>query len=244
MNRIPIFIIGLFVVCCVGCAYNPGPNTLAPGKTIPAKAGSTYTFKNVQIDTNGHTIDSTAYFTRDSVDEVGITYFGKTNVTHLTTIDQRFGYSVSEQYINYETNGDISIYSGGAGGLGLGGGNVPDWITYCVQSHQLTSFKFADTTIDFNGVPLHLTAFDSVVFVNNGTYHVGSTTLAVINMKQTATITGTVVVVPLLTQTLVQHLSFAPSIGYYADQKTDPSKNPAGPSSQGNEVSLTSYTLR
>jgi hypothetical protein len=217
-----------------------------PGKTIAPKAGSTYTFKNTTIDTNGVTIESSAYFTTDSVVETGISYMGKSNVTHVVTTNLSSGVQ-SDSYLNFEPNGDVSFYSGGGAGFGFGGGSIPDWTLFGAQSHTVTHFNIADTSVDLlgNGTLIHIVIADSIFYVDNGTFSIMGKNLAVINMNQVVNFTGSIVI-PLFSSRQISHFAMAPSIGYYADQRTDPGKSPipGGQMSQGSESILTSYTLR
>ncbi len=230
----------------VGCAYNPGPNLNAPGKTVPAKPGSTYTFKNVQTDTTGKAIDSTLYYSKDSIAEVGITYNLKTNVTHIVSVDPVSGFSYGDTYINYETNGDISIYSGASGSFG--GVTLPPWRTYAVQSHTTAGAKFADTTVTLPQIPIpvHITAFDTLSYVNSGTYANGTNNIPVFNMRDVLTENGSALILSLTLHT-VSHLAFAPSLGYVVSQITDPTISPNTtyiPSFGGSEMTLTGYILK
>lgn len=229
----------------VGCAYDPGANTL-PGKTVAPKAGSTFTFKNVQIDTLGKTIDSSAYTSRDSIMEIGTTYSGKTNVTHLSSTDLKTGVK-SDTYINYETNGDVSIFTGG-GGQSIFGGTFPNWLTLTVQSHTTTTLKLIDTTISFllGGVslPVHIVAIDTQKYVNNGTASVSGNTLPVINMSELIVATFNAILLSSST-TSITKIAFAPSIGYITDQRSEPTKGIFGTrASNGSETTLISYTLK
>lgn len=250
MNKLLFSFLAVFVACCIGCGYKPDEPS-GPGKTIPAKAGSTYTFKNTPIDTTGVELTDSSYMTMDSVVETGITYTGKTNVTHLVTTDLRTGLK-TDKYINYEANGDISFSVGG--GLGAAFGlPFPDWNTYTVQSHTTTSVQLFDTTIDLTALglpaPLHISGSDTLSYVNTGSVPVSSKSLPVFNMKLLGVFKGDMtifVVIPVFATTSVTTLSFAPEIGYYAKQRTEPIKNlPLGfPAVQGSNVLLISYQLR
>jgi hypothetical protein len=220
-----------------------------PGRTVSPKAGSTFAFKNFQTDTLGKPIDSTITYTRDSVIETGITYAGKTNVTHFISVDAATGAVVtgSDTYYNYESNGDISINTGGAGISGFFGITLPAWSTYPVQSHTPSGFKFLDTTISVTGfpVPIPVKGFDSISYVNNGTYSAGSANIPVFNSRHNTTIVLSIIISQ-FTIPVTTHLSFAPSLGYDASEITDPTSGQGGlfPSSGGSEKILISYNLK
>lgn len=236
-----------FVFCMVmysGCSYNPGPNSMGPGKTIPAKAGSTYNFKTVQTDTTGKPIDSTTRYSRDSVVSSGQDTLGKTNVTHFVSIDTVYGYTYNDTYINFEANGDLSFYQPGGG---LGGVTLPDWRTYPMQSHTTIGAKVGDTTITFPGipVPISLTAFDSLFYVASGAYSAGTTSIPVFNLKEVITVNATILFSP-VKFTPTRHISFAPSLGYIVADTADPVLSTVAviPSSGGSIKTLVSYKLK
>jgi hypothetical protein len=190
----------------------------------------------------------------DSVAETGITYLGKTHVTHLISIDMRFG-TKTDSYVNYEDNGDISI-SANAGIstlLSVFGIHLPDWDTYTVQSHSKISYQLFDTTLDLTTLglpaPIHITGSDTISYVNTGTVSVSSKSLPVFNMKQLGIYNGDMtifIVIPVFSTTSLITLSFAPEIGNYAQKGTEPIKDlPLGfPSIQGSNVVLVSYHLK
>ncbi len=233
----------LCILFITGCSYNPGPNSTGPGKTVPAKSGSTYTFKNVRTDTTGKKIDSTTYYSRDSVVFSGRDTLGKTNVSDIASVDTATGFVFSHTYYNFESNGDISLYSGSGGGFG--GVTLPDWRTYPMQTHLTIGAKIGDTTLTIPGipVPIPIKAYDSVFYVNSSTYPVGS--IPVYNFKEVITVNATIFFAP-VTFVLTRHLSFAPSLGYIISDITDPSISPTPliPSNGGSEMTLVSYKLK
>ncbi|MFI5265027.1 MAG: hypothetical protein ACHQM6_10970, partial [Candidatus Kapaibacterium sp.] len=183
-----------------------------PGKTIPAKPGSTFIFKNDQTDTSGRVIDSTVYYSKDSIAETGVFYAGKTNVTHIISVDPVTGLAYYDSYINFETNGDISVYVGSNGGFG--GVTLPPWRTYPIQSHVTLGAKVGDTTITFPGIPLPIPikVYDSLFYVNNSIFSVGTINIPVFNSLEVVTINATVIIAPITSRTL-RLISFAPSLG-------------------------------
>lgn len=250
MNKILFFLFAGFVVCCIGCGYNPDEPS-GPGKTVAAKAGSTFTYKNTPIDTTGKELNDSSYITVDSVAETGITYLGKTHVTHFISTDMRFGIK-SDKYVNYEDNGDVSFSTGGGFGAAFGV-SFPDWNTFTIQSHTKISMQLVDTTLDLTGLglpaPIHISGSDTLSYVNTGTVSVGSKSLPVFNMKQFGVFSGDMkifIVIPVFSTTALSTLSFAPEIGYLAKQRTEPIKNlPLGfPSIRGTESVLISYQLK
>ena len=236
-----------------GCSYNPTPD-YTPGKTVPAKSGTTYTFKNTPIDTTGKPMPDSSYMTVDSVAETGLQLYGKNNVTHIVSTNLKFGLS-TDNYINFESNGDVSIYtSSGIGAiLAVFGINIPPWVTYPVQSHTTVSLKLFEDTVTIPNIPLPLDVVgsDTNSFVNTGTATASGKTMGVFNLKSVTPISGSTspfpgIKVPIFTTSQVRTISFAPSIGYYTDQLSNPMTNlPFGvPAIQGSDAVLVSYTLK
>ncbi len=243
----------VLIVFYTGCAYNPGPTITGPGKTVPPKTGSVYIYNNTPIDTNGHPMPDSAYTTIDSIAATGTTFSGKTNVTQVSIRNTKTGL-VTNSYYNYETNGDLSEYVHGSA-LSFLGITYPDWVTYPMQSHTTSGSKVADTTISFPvgpiSVPIHMVVTDSLSYVNAGTYSFNQTSLAVFNLKHETFYNGTITLIPGLPGTQIgttgtTSLSFAPSIGFYAERKSDPIIVPQGlfPSINGLDITLTSYQLK
>ena len=247
MNRIPIFVIAVFVICSAGCHYDPGPPA-GPGKTTPAKTGSTYTYKNTPIDTTGKLLTDSSYTTIVTVAITDTTYNGKTHVTRFSTQNMKTGL-ITNSFINYEDNGDISEYSGGSF-LTVLGIKYPDWVTYPAQSHTSIGFKVYDDTVKILPVPIYLVVMDSITYVNWNSFPINNSSIPVLNLKQDRNYKGEVIIIagfpgiPIGTNE-VTTISFAPSIGYYADRTSQPTKVPQGlfPSFQGSEMTLVSYTL-
>jgi len=161
------------ITVCSGCSYNPGSSNNGPGQTVPPKTGSVYIYNNTPIDTNGHPMTDSAYTTIDSVTATGMTYNGKSNVTHISTRNLKTGL-VSSSYINYEANGDVSEYVG-LSFLSLLGITYPDWATYPMQSHASVGRKAFDSTVNYpvpgiGTVPIHMMVLDTISYINTGSF--------------------------------------------------------------------------
>ncbi|MDP4237800.1 MAG: hypothetical protein Q8919_15265, partial [Bacteroidota bacterium] len=164
----------------------------------------------------------------------------------IANVDTTYGFVLSHTYLNFESNGDLSVYVGG-NGSSFAGVALPDWRTYPMQTHTTFGVKVADTTITFPGIPLPipLKVFDSMFYVNSGVYTVGTASIPVFNMKESLTYDATILFSAITTST-ARHISFSPSLGYIISDITDPTKSPIGaiPSFGGLEVTLISYKLK
>ncbi len=239
----------LCIVFITGCSYNPGPNSVAPGKTMPGKAGSVYVYNNTPIDSNGHLLTDSAFMTVDSVAETGLTYNGRTNVTRFSIRNLKTGL-ITSSYINFESNGDISEYIG-LSFLSFIGITYPDWATYPMQSHTSSGSKVADTTIQFpvpslGTVPIHIIVMDSLVYINWSSYPIDNTSISVFNLKHGTHFGGTVALFIPINSDALTTVSFAPSLGYYCEKTTQPFHFPLGilPPTNGTEKKLVSYNLK
>ncbi|MEI8133845.1 MAG: hypothetical protein WCH46_02060 [bacterium] len=230
-----------------GCKYEPATPEL-PGKTVAPKAGSVYVYDNYQTDTTGKKIDSSYSQSKDSVVESGITYSGKTNVVHMVSVDPVTGSVLlgSDSYLNFESSGDVSVYTGGAGGIGIPGVKLPDWNLMAVQTHTTVTAKVFDSTITFPGVPLpiHLTVTDTNRYVNTGTYTMGSIKLPIFNLVQSVLVNANAILTQ-INMINTTHIQYAPSIGNIASSVTDPTIDNSGfLGSQGGSIqTLVSYKL-
>jgi hypothetical protein len=108
--------------CFVGCTSDSTSPTAIPVVPVSPGVGSSFLYYAVTIDSTGRItyIDMDTLY-GDTVLATGISQFGKTNVTQFTP---NFLY----QYVNYETNGDISYYVNPAAG------QTGTWITVPLDS--------------------------------------------------------------------------------------------------------------
>src|SRR5207244_203861 len=84
-----------------------------PGKTITVKVGSTFTFMNTPIDTNGKLMTDSSYMTVDSVANGDTNFMTKPYAMRITSRNTKTGL-VTSSYINFEANGDYSEYIAGS----------------------------------------------------------------------------------------------------------------------------------
>jgi hypothetical protein len=92
----------IVLVCCVlflgGCSSNAPTGSNSPLSIASPNVGSTFQYREIEIDSTGKITDTVAIVTR-SVLATGITQYDKTNVTQY-----------SNGFINYDANGDIEVY--------------------------------------------------------------------------------------------------------------------------------------
>lgn len=125
----------------VGCSDSTSSNApLGPGQ------GSSYIYDTYMTDSVGQTVPGSNVTSTMTVDAVGITYNGKSNV-HRFVSDQK-----DTTYMHYEPNGDVAIY----GSLQGMQGNLPvqlpiryepGWILFPFGSKTATALPPIDTTI-------------------------------------------------------------------------------------------------
>ncbi len=110
------------IFCYAGCASDsesPAPIHVVP---VSPGVGSSFLYYALTLDSTGAItkVDSSMLY-GDTVLAVGLSQFGKTNVTQFTP---NFLY----QYVNYESDGDISYY------MNPGTGQMGTWITVPLDS--------------------------------------------------------------------------------------------------------------
>ena len=126
-----------FAICLGGCSspststVNPGSNAVSPG------VGSSFTYNLVGMDTL-HAIVSDNFLRGDTVLAVGLTMFGKTNVTQFTP-------NGFYEFVNYEPNGDISYFH-----KMTSQDDSSRWITVPLASEGQTFSPNADTDLSIN----------------------------------------------------------------------------------------------
>ncbi|MEP7235269.1 MAG: hypothetical protein ABI778_08235 [Ignavibacteriota bacterium] len=246
MKQYTFFVVAGFVLYLCGCAYDPSePGLSKPGKTIPPASGSAFTYENIPIDTNGVEHPDSSYFSIVAIADSGITYAGKTNVTHLTTLNLKDG-SSGDEYVAYESNGGISFYTG-ASIFSFIGLRLPDWNTFPVQTKVTSGAKVADTNISFNAIPIAVKGYDTTNYIGSANTKVSGKDIAIINMKHSLTFNcvATLIIQIPFNVFIITTASIAPSIGYYTNRVNEPVKIPVPgfPSFAGLRQTLVSYHL-
>ncbi len=116
---VAVFIAAIFFFA--GCkSDSTGPTVLHVVPVSPG-VGSSFLYYAVTVDSTGQVTTDMDTLYGDTVLFTGTTQFGKTNVTQFTP---NFLY----QYVNYETNGDISYYVNPAAG------ETGTWVTVPLDS--------------------------------------------------------------------------------------------------------------
>ncbi len=111
-------IAGFYIAGCKSASESPAPIHIVP---VSPGVGSSFLYYAISIDSIENIMVDSAKLYGDTVLAVGTSQFGKTNVTQFTP---NFLY----QYVNYETNGNISYY------VNPGAGQTGTWITIPLDS--------------------------------------------------------------------------------------------------------------
>ena len=129
---------GLTFSSCL--SSSTGPNSGSETLQTPPGVGSIFVYHQWYIDTSGMIAGSERYDTMTII-ATGISFAGKHNVTQIVL-------ATDTGYLNYESNGDISMYRGSDGYPGGRSG----WLTVPLSSKSTQSFTYIDS-VDFgNGV--------------------------------------------------------------------------------------------
>jgi hypothetical protein len=110
-------VIGLFAAGCKSDSTSPAP----PIHSVSPGVGSSFLYYALTIDSIGRVIVNMDTLYGDTVLATGISQYGKTNVTQYTP-------NFLFQYVNYETNGNLSYY------VNPGAGQTSQWITVPMDS--------------------------------------------------------------------------------------------------------------
>jgi hypothetical protein len=133
--------LAVFAIVCfyIGGCTSDSTSVAPPPPVIPVspRVGSSFLYYSITLDSVGTitSIDSAKLY-GDTVLATGISQFGKTNVTQFTP-------NFIFQYVNYETNGNISYYVNPAAG------QTGEWITVPIDSmgtHGSLDPNAADST--------------------------------------------------------------------------------------------------
>jgi hypothetical protein len=227
-------IIAVFVINGCDSGTDSGPSLI----TQPPKAGSTYTFHSVDIDSLGGQVLGSDRTFMDSVMETDLSYNGKNRVMKLTRIEDDFILG-GEEYFNFEPNGDISEFVDFGSFL-----SFPSlWITFPIQSRQAKTYTIFDTTLIVGGTSTRLTSTITVSYAGMSTMTIHDSTLTLIKVK----ILSTNKAVPdpqQVSASAIAYFYFAPSIGYIAQSYQEPYKISDQPYHNGEDIRLVDYVLR
>lgn len=226
----------LFIAVSIFSGCDSGTNSGPSLATVAPKAGSSYTYFSVELDSLGRQIPGSDRMYTDSVMETDLSYEGKTRVMRVTRFENDF--DRGDAYYCFELNGDISAF------IDFGGFfPFPSlWITYPVQSHQPKTYTVIDTTLIVGGQSMHITT--KVTLSNEGissmTIHDSTLMLTKIKVVGSNTITPDP---ENMSYSVIGYTYFAPSIGYVAQNHSDPYKIPDAPYQNGEDVKLVDYIL-
>jgi hypothetical protein len=122
---------------------NPaGPNS---STQVQPKAGSSFPFDEYDIDTiTGKPVASTRDTSVQTFVQIGMSYLGKTNVSKVVSVT---GFSRDTQYLNFESNGDVSaLFQVTQTGGGQVSGTPQGWFTIPTGTKTSNSGVLTDTT--------------------------------------------------------------------------------------------------
>ncbi len=229
--------ISLFIVLATflsSCSKTDNPVTPGSSSFVQPKAGSSFTYDEYATDTTtAQPVPGSRDTSVQTIVQTGMTYNGKTNVTKIISVTSG---NNDTSYINFESNGDLSVY--------INGLSIPQkWFTFPTGSKSTNSVTLSDTTQDVFGVSIETKVVLTASFVDNETMTVKGQFLSVTKIKQAFTITITTAGVPNI-QSQNSFLYFAPSIGYVTKSETPVSTDLSGAKAQGHLSILFDYTLK
>lgn len=200
-------------------------NPAAPVTYVQPKVGSTYYHEDYETDTtSGMPIASSRDTTVTIFTQVGTSFMGKTNVTVLSIEDKN---GTSTNYLNYEANGDVSMYGGPEGSL--------KWLLLPVSSKSTQSLTLADTTIDLYGVSMRTVISMTTSYSGTESMSVKGQALSVVKLNQAITSKVTVDTIT-TSNTFNSYIYYAPSIGFIAKTEVPIQLSPFDRSKQNGQV--------
>ena len=205
--------ITLFVILGVvlsSCSKSSNPT--GPGTTtyVQPKAGSFFTYDEYQTDTTtGQPVPGTRDTSVQTFVQSGISYMGKTNVSEIVSASRM---SHDTTYLNYESNGDLSVW--GSSGLS----STMSWLLLPTGSKTSNSIT-SDTTVTILGITTETKTVFTLAYVDDETMTIKGQSISVTKLKEMITLTVTTAGVP-ATQTQSSFAYFAPSLGYLTKTET------------------------
>lgn len=215
---------------CSDEAVNPGPITVTQAKT-----GSSFTFDNYDTDTtSGAVIPESRDTSVHTVVSTGATFNGKSNVSKLSMMSSR---DTSEAYMNYETNGDISLYFPGFS-------STVQWLNFPISSKTTFSAVLADTSCTFVGTTFQTKITAENSYVGTETITVNGQALNAIKIKQSLKTKITSAGIS-EEESIDTYFYFALSLGYVVKVEKPATTTPGTDmKSEGSMSILLSYVLK
>ena len=113
MKHLPILILLLATVAATGCGDTPAQPHPHPGPSIPPKVGSTFTYREFSIDSNGREVTGTSRTVTATVVSSDTTFAGRSGLTLFQEDTVRY-------YVEYTSSGDVIVRSDTRGFVGGG----------------------------------------------------------------------------------------------------------------------------
>jgi hypothetical protein len=225
----------LSTILICGCPFTPlkeaDPIVF---ETKQPQMGSTFIFLGNPFDTKGRPILDSNIISEDSILEINLTLFGKTNVSHFLYTDLTNG-TRAEKFFNYEPNGDISLFIDSP---------ISKWITFPVKEDLLPfGVKLLDTTI----AGVLITILDTLVrdAINTGDKTNPFVSGPTVAINETCIKTSISSTVTERDTTLIEWI-FAPKIGHFYSVRLLPISPSSKASVNPNNLNriLTSYIVK
>lgn len=142
-------LIACFVIIISGCSGSGTNSTPSPALTAP-KVGSTFTYQNVNRDTNNVVISTDTSVQR--ILQTNYSIGGKTDV--LLQEETNADGTKDTNYVRFTSDGDVQLFS-----KALTASFLPEWLPIPLTTHKTQVFT-GDTVI----VNLNFSEFDTTVF--------------------------------------------------------------------------------
>jgi len=224
------------IVLAISAVFLASCSKTSPAKSesvnsIQPNAGSSFTFDQYYTDTTtGQPIAATRDTTTETIVQTGLTYLGRTNVSKVVT-GTKHGNDTS--YINFESNGDLSITAPAIG----------RWVTMPTGSKS-TMTMTTDTTMTYGTVTMGLKMVSTTTFVGDESMTVKGHSVSVTKLLQSSDITMINSGVP-STSTMTIFFYYAPSLGFITKEEWPVSTDPKSRAkSSGRMNMLIDYSLR
>lgn len=194
------------IVILLGACSKDNPTTPSESITYtPPRIGSSFHYSIYDTDTTTSLPITKSYDTTVHIfSNTEISYQGKNNVSKIYETSPFF---TNVTYLNYESNGDVSVY------VDRGNGEYI-WLTLPMGSKTTKTLVFMDTTKIVSGVTTRSKYTSEASYVGTENLTIKGKSVSVLKMKLSNSFAETVNGVT-TTKTMAVFFYFAPSLGYY-----------------------------
>lgn len=226
------------ITILASCGDNSSTTNTETESYKQPKDGSSLTTVSYLLDTiASQPVNTTCDTLKWTVLKTKSEYFGKTNITEFNTKNPLLNVS---EYINYETNNDISRYEAR---MLENGRLVEKWITFPIAGKTSITTVLYDSTKVVSGIAISTKIAVTISHEKNETINIKGKPVNTVKFKK---VTEFINITDGVTEkdSSVNYHYFAPSLGYFVKEESPVSVNSSGQKLFGYEVVVIDYDYK